>query len=84
MAEPIHIPPTIFCPKCGRSLEMKPIQEQDAINKFEKAGYIAAGRGTCPCGVVAILAKKPLPDEPTFTLMFDIYTTPILEGNKNA
>jgi hypothetical protein len=69
----IPVPPTIYCPKCGELLRMHRISEPQTQAKLEESGYVAGARGICKCGVVAILAIKKMPENPTFTLMFNIY-----------
>lgn len=63
----------IFCPKCGASMKMKPIEDAKTKVKLEESGYVAGARGICACGVTSILAMKKMPENPTFTLMFNIY-----------
>ena len=59
----------VFCPKCGQGLIMKKMDLGDA----KILGYDEKWQGKCGCGVFAVLAKKPLPAEPTYTLQFNIY-----------
>jgi len=40
---------------------------------LSRAGYSQGARGQCPCGVVAVFCVKPLPESPTFTLLFNVY-----------
>jgi len=68
----LKMPAYIYCPKCGgrmRFIQATP-EEKKAI---VKNGYVNGARYVCSCGVVALLLVKPLPESPTFTLMFDIY-----------
>lgn len=69
----IPTPPAIYCPKCGASLKMERIEDAKTVAKLEESGYVAGARGECPCGVTAVLAMKRMPENPTFTLMFNIY-----------
>ena len=69
-------PESIFCPKCGRRMSLEKIKDPETMDKLEDGDYSQGARGTCKCGVVAILAIKEMPKEPTFTLMFNIYQTP--------
>lgn len=69
----IPVPHSIFCPKCGEPMKMERIQDAKTQAKLEEAGYVTGARGICSCGVVAILAIKKMPENPTFTLMFNIY-----------
>jgi hypothetical protein len=68
------IPPWIFCPRCGSRLELSEDRSPETLNKLKEQGYEAAARGVCECGVVAVLCYQPLPNSPTFSLFFDIYT----------
>ena len=55
----------IFCPHCGSVLIMNRMKDQ--------APYKTVFQGSCSCGILAILAVKPMPNEPTFTLSFNKY-----------
>jgi hypothetical protein len=65
----------IFCPKCGIGVVMK---SQD-LGDAKLLGYSEKWQGKCECGVYAVLAKKPLPAEPTFTIQFNIYAAPKIQ-----
>ena len=56
---------------------LKPILEEmkdpDGVMKLLEAGYSQGAKGKCPCGVTLIFLTKPLPAEPTFTILFDVY-----------
>lgn len=54
-------------------MQMERIEDAQTLAKLEDAGYATGARGSCECGVVAILAIKRMPENPTFTLMFNIY-----------
>ena len=70
---PNLIPPSIFCPKCGKSMRLlevrDPIEQASVITQ----GYSQAARGQCPCGVWLAFLTRPLPEDPTFTIKFNIY-----------
>jgi hypothetical protein len=68
------IPPYIFCPRCGGRLDLEEVKDPETLEKMREQGYGAAARGVCECGVVAVLCYQPLPNSPTFSLFFDIYT----------
>jgi len=67
------IPPYIHCPKCSGQLKLEEIRDPLEKEHFSKAGYSQGARGKCPCGVVAVFCVKPLPENPTFTLLFNVY-----------
>lgn len=67
------IPSFIFCPKCGSRFRLREDKSEATSQVLKKQGYKALGRGTCPCGVVAVLCVQELPASPTFTLMFNLY-----------
>jgi hypothetical protein len=69
----IKTPNAIFCPKCGQPLELTPIEDPKTMVKLQEAGYVAGARGDCECGVTLVLAMKKMPENPTFTAMFNIY-----------
>jgi len=69
----IPIPNTIFCPRCGSSMRMERVHDAETQAKLEEAGYAEGCRGMCECGVVAVLGIKRMPENPTFTLMFNVY-----------
>ena len=69
----IPIPSLIYCPKCGNEMNLEKIVEAQTQVELEESGYATGARGICPCGVTAILAIKKMPENPTFTLMFNIY-----------
>lgn len=66
-------PNLIYCPKCGSSMRLERITDAQTLVKLEEAGYVAGARGDCDCGVTSVLAIKRMPENPTFTLMFNIY-----------
>ncbi|MBA7490876.1 hypothetical protein ES702_01419 [subsurface metagenome] len=82
----IPTPKEIYCPKCGVPITLESIEDSKTRVKLEEAGYITGARGTCPCGVTAVLAMKKMPANPTFTLMFNIYKLDIRkeEGKKDV
>lgn len=63
----------VYCPKCGKELVLTKIEKGKTHLKLEDAGYVGGLAGNCPCGVTAVLAMKKMPENPTFTLMFNIY-----------
>jgi len=69
----IPTPPAIFCPKCGKPLKMERITDVKTQAKLEESGYATSASGICLCGVTAILAIKRMPENPTFSLLFNIY-----------
>jgi hypothetical protein len=69
----IKTPNAIYCPKCGQPLELTPIEDPKTMAKLQEAGYVAGARGDCDCGVTAVLAMKKMPENPTFTLLWNIY-----------
>ena len=69
----IPTPQTIFCPRCGNVLSLERITEARTQVELESKGFVVGARGMCPCGVTAVLAMKRMPENPTFTLMFNIY-----------
>jgi len=54
-------------------MKMKVVEDAKTVLKLKEANYVSGARGMCDCGVVAILCVKALPENPTFTLMFNIY-----------
>jgi len=79
MAE-IKTPNAIYCPKCGQPIELAPINDPKTLSRLQEAGYACGARGDCECGVTVILAMKRMPENPTFTLMFNIYKLVIKKG----
>jgi len=69
----VKTPNAIFCPKCGQPLELSPVEDPKTTVKLQEAGYVAGARGDCECGVTAVLAMKKMPENPTFTLLWNIY-----------
>lgn len=69
----IPTPSTIYCPKCGTSMKLEKVDDPKTQAKLQESGYVTGARGICPCGVTAVLAIKRMPENPTFTLMFNIY-----------
>lgn len=69
----IHPPNAIYCPKCGQLLELKEIDDPKTKVKLLESGYMVGARGDCECGVSTVLAMKKMPENPTFTLMFNIF-----------
>lgn len=69
----VPTPNNIHCPKCGKAMKMERIEDAKTMVKLEEAGYVAGARGICNCGVTAVLAMKRMPENPTFTLMFNIF-----------
>ena len=69
----IPTPDAIYCPKCGELMKMERIQDAPTQAKLEESGYVAGARGICQCGITAILAIKKMPENPTFTLMMNVY-----------
>lgn len=73
------IPSTIFCPKCGTKVGLGEMRDPQGVLKLIEAGYSQGAKGNCVCGVKLIFLTKPLPQEPTFTILFDLYA---IEGRK--
>ena len=69
----IPTPKSLFCPKCGEMMQMERIADAQTLAKLEESGYVAGARGMCECGVTAVLAMKRMPENPTFSLLFNIY-----------
>lgn len=69
----IRTPTAIYCPKCGSVITMTPITDAKTLAKLQESGYVSGARGDCQCGVTSVLAMKKMPENPTFTLMFNIY-----------
>lgn len=69
----IPTPDKIYCPKCGEPLMLERISDATTMVKLEQSGYIVGARGQCSCGVVAVLAIKAMPNNPTFSLLFNLY-----------
>jgi hypothetical protein len=69
----IKTPNAIFCPKCGQPLELTPIDDPKTLAKLQEAGYIAGARGDCECGVTGVLVMKKMPENPTFSFLFNLY-----------
>jgi hypothetical protein len=69
----IPIPNTVYCPKCGTLLNLEKIDDPKTVIKLQESGYAAGARGLCDCGVTAVLAIKKMPENPTFSLLFNIY-----------
>jgi len=69
----VPVPASIFCPRCGAVMPMERIRDAPTVAKLKESGYAAGARGRCGCGVFAILTIKRLPENPTFTLMFNIF-----------
>jgi len=78
----IPTPNAIFCPKCGEVMEMTRIIDAKTVAKLQEAGYVAGARGDCQCGVTAVLAMKKMPENPTFTLLFNIYKLELQNKNR--
>jgi hypothetical protein len=56
-------------------MKLTEIRDPLERERLSVAGYSQGGRGECPCGVVAVLLTKPIPENPTFTLLFNVYRT---------
>ena len=52
---------------------MERITETQTLAKLEQSGYSTGARGICDCGVTAVLCMKRMPENPTFSLLFNIY-----------
>ena len=68
------MPSVIFCPKCGGKilLVLGTTPRDEEIKSW--GGYDAIARGRCECGVVCALMTKPMPESPSFTLQFNVYS----------
>lgn len=67
------LPPKIYCPKCGKETMVKRVTYPLELERIGKRGFSEGGRFNCECGVVGVVLIKPLPNRPTYTLLFDIY-----------
>ena len=67
------IPASIFCPKCGNPIALAELKDPETVMKLFEAGCSQGAKGDCPCGLRLLLLTKPLPAEPTFTILFDVY-----------
>jgi len=76
----IPTPNAVYCPKCGQPIELQRIEDARTNVKLQEAGFAVGARGDCRCGITAVLAIKKMPDNPTFTLMFNIYKLDIKKG----
>jgi len=65
----LKLPPSIYCPKCGKTIEVKEAQ----LQVIKKQLYTIGGTISCPCGVTGLILGKKLPESPTWTIVFDIY-----------
>lgn len=54
-------------------MKLDPIDDAQTQAKIQASGYAVGARGMCPCGVTAVLAIKKMPENPTFSLLFNIY-----------
>lgn len=70
---PNLIPATIFCPKCGKEVRLAEMLSPADTVKLLEAEYSQGARGSCACGIKLVFLAKPLPAEPTFTILFDLY-----------
>lgn len=73
MATQNLIPKSIFCPKCGKPVKLVEVNDTPTVMKLLEAQYSQGARGECSCGAVVLFLTKPLPAEPTFTILFDVY-----------
>lgn len=80
----IPVPNAIYCPKCGEPMTLELIEDAQTKVKLEESGYAVGARGMCPCGVTAVLAMKKMPENPTFSLLFNLYKleVPSNKGSK--
>ncbi len=69
----VPTPDLIYCPKCGGLLPLERIEDASTLVKLQESGYVTGARGICDCGVTAVLAMKKMPENPTFSLLFNIY-----------
>ena len=67
------IPPSIFCPKCGKPVILGEMKTPDDVIRLLEAGYSQGARGQCPCGAILLFLTKPMPNEPTFTIQMNVY-----------
>jgi len=80
MATQNLIPATIFCPKCGKPVILGEMKTPDDVLKLLEAGYSQGARGQCPCGVILFFLAKKMPEEPTFTIQFNVYKVEVTPG----
>lgn len=66
------IPPTIYCPKCGKTIRKTEVDD-DTKKKAIEQGYSEVASYICKCGLAALLCTRPLPASPTFELLFNVY-----------
>jgi hypothetical protein len=52
---------------------MERISDESGIANLKKRGFATGCEGMCSCGVYAVLGIKRMPENPSFTLMFNIY-----------
>jgi len=67
------IPTQIFCPKCGGPVVLAEMTDAMETIKLIEAQYSQGARGQCSCGVMLVLLTKPLPVNPTFTILCNVY-----------
>ncbi len=67
------IPPFIYCPKCGETITIEVTKDPFLIKQLAEAGYDAAGRGSCKCGVEMGILHRPLPESPSFEILVNVY-----------
>lgn len=67
------IPPAVFCPKCAKSMLLKEMRNPLEIVKLVETGYSQGAEGQCECGVYLVFLTKPVPANPTFTILFNVY-----------
>lgn len=84
MSIDVPTPNAVFCPKCGVVMELERIVDPKTLVKLQESGYVAGARGNCECGVTAVLAMKRMPENPTFSLLFNLYKleVPSNKGSK--
>lgn len=67
------VPKTIYCPVCAKPIELKEIRDPLETLQILEMRYSQGAKGVCGCGVYLVFLTKPLPDNPTFTIQFNIY-----------
>ena len=67
------VPPTVFCPKCGKEVGLSEMRDPQEVMRVIETGYSQGAIGDCECGVSMMLLTKKLPESPTFTVLFNVY-----------
>lgn len=57
------------------------IIERRRLEELYFYGFVEGARVSCMCGLIGVLCIKPVPEEPTYTLGFDILGVEDEEGS---